>query len=56
MVIGLNCKAQNEIFTEELKKNIESRVENEIITGIVIGVITPEGTSIYSCGVKSLGS
>ena len=52
--ITLNCKAQSPVFTEELKENIKSRVENEIITGIVIGVTTPEGTSFYSCGVKSL--
>ena len=52
--INFNCKSQNHIFTEDFKENIKSRIENEVITGIVIGVITPEGTSFYSCGVKSL--
>ncbi|MFC2096499.1 serine hydrolase [Bacteroidota bacterium] len=54
VAINLNCTSQDQVFTEELKENIKSRIENEIITGIVIGVITPEGTSFYSYGVKSL--
>lgn len=51
--INLSCTNQSQVFTEEFKENINSRVDNEIITGIVIGVVTPEGTNYYSYGVKS---
>lgn len=54
IVLSFQCKAQDPIFSDALKKNIELRVKNEIITGIVIGVITEEGTKFYSHGVKSL--
>ena len=48
------CKRQNAFFSPEFKANVEARVENEIITGIVIGMVTPEGTKFYSYGVKSM--
>jgi len=54
VAMSFNCLAQNHIFTEEFKENIKARVDNEVITGIVIGVVTSEGTSFYSYGVKSL--
>lgn len=54
IVILSACEPKEEVFTDELKANINKRIENKIITGIVIGVITPEGTSYYSQGVKSL--
>ncbi len=42
------------VFTTALKENIEARVNRDVITGIVVGVVTPLGMSFYSCGVKSL--
>ena len=54
IVILIGCATKEEVFTPELKENIKLRVKNEIITGIVIGVITPDGTNYFSYGVKSL--
>lgn len=48
------CKAQEIKIPEEVKENIKTRVENEFNTGIVVGVITSEGMTYYSYGVKSL--
>ncbi len=48
------CQAQNSIIPEEVKDNVKSRVDNGEITGIVIGLITPQGTDYFSYGVKSL--
>jgi len=58
LVVGINpiCEAQETTISEEVKENIISRVENEINTGIVVGVITSDGTTFYSYGVKSLKS
>lgn len=47
------CEQKPDVFTPEFKENIQSRVDNDIITGIVVGVVTPEGTSYYNYGVKS---
>lgn len=50
----MSCKKQDSIFTEEFTENINARVDNEVITGIVIGLVTSDGTSYYSYGVKSM--
>jgi CubicO group peptidase (beta-lactamase class C family) len=42
------------VFSTAFKENIEYRVNNNIITGIVVGVVTPRGTSFFSCGVMSM--
>ena len=42
------------VFTSAFKENIESRVDRGVHTGVVVGVVTPLGTSFFSCGVKSL--
>jgi CubicO group peptidase (beta-lactamase class C family) len=56
LFIGVNsvCLAQNNDVSQEVKENITSRVLNGINTGIVVGVITSEGTTFFSSGVKSL--
>lgn len=54
IAITMGCESHNEAFTPEFKENIKARVDNDVNTGIVIGVITPKGTSFYSYGVKSL--
>lgn len=46
-------QAQQPTIPQEVKDNIISRVDNEINKGIVIGIITSEGTSYFSYGVKS---
>ncbi|MBU8892153.1 MAG: serine hydrolase [Bacteroidales bacterium] len=52
--ISLGCQAQNNYISEEVRENIKFRVDNHINTGIVVGIITSEGTTYYSYGVKSL--
>ena len=54
--IGISpfCLAQEINIPEKVKENIISRVENEINTGIVVGVITSDSMTYYSYGVKSL--
>ena len=54
--IGISpiCQAQDTMISEEVKDNIKSRVENAINTGIVVGVISSNGITYYSYGVKSL--
>lgn len=47
------CHAQTTI-SEDVKGNIKLRVDNEINTGIVIGIIDGDETQYYSYGVKSL--
>lgn len=47
-------QAQKPTIPDAVKENIKARVDNEINTGIVVGVITPKGTKFYSYGVKSL--
>lgn len=56
LFVGISsiCQAQDSIIPEAVKDNIKSRVDNGEITGIVIGVITPQGISYFSYGVKSL--
>lgn len=53
-IVLLGCQAQNNNISVEVKENIKSRVDNGNNTGIVVGVITSEGVSYYSYGVKSL--
>lgn len=57
LFIGMSsiCQAQNKI-SDEVKENIKFRVDNGMNTGIVVGIITSEGTTYYSYGVKSLGT
>ena len=45
---------ENPVFSPAFKENIEYRVNSKLITGIVVGVVTPHGTSYFSYGVKSL--
>lgn len=54
LVFLFGCQTQNTFIPEEVKENIKSRVENDINTGIVVGVVTSKGTTFYSYGVKSL--
>jgi len=54
IVAIFGCETKEELFSEEFKENIKLRVKNELNTGIVIGVITPDGTDYFSYGVKSL--
>lgn len=42
------------VFSPAFRENVEYRVDNHQITGIVIGVVTPEGTWFFSRGVGSL--
>jgi CubicO group peptidase (beta-lactamase class C family) len=48
------ASSEDAVFSNAFKANIKSRVDKGVLTGIVIGVVTPQGTSFYSCGVKSL--
>ena len=48
-----SCQAQTAI-SEEVKANIRSRVDKEINTGIVVGIVDAEGTHYFSYGSKSL--
>jgi CubicO group peptidase (beta-lactamase class C family) len=48
------CLAQDTTISKEVKDNIKSRVDNAINTGIVVGVISSNGITYYSYGVKSL--
>jgi len=50
----LLADGKSPVFSRAFKENIEYRVNNNMIAGIVVGVVTPGGTSYYSCGVKSL--
>lgn len=52
-LVSTICNSQVTI-SEEIKKNIKARTENGINTGIVVGVITPDGVIYFSSGVKSL--
>lgn len=56
LFVGISpiCQAQDTMISEEVKDNIKSRVENAINTGIVVGVISSNGITYYSYGVKSL--
>jgi len=45
--MSFQLQAQNPIFSDALKKNIEKRIKDETITGIAIGVITEDGVSFY---------
>ena len=42
---------ESPVFSKAFKENIEYRVSKNMITGIVVGVVTPRGTSFFSCGV-----
>jgi len=54
--MSFQLQAQNPIFSDALKKNIEKRIKDETITGIAIGVITEDGVSFLNYGVKSYES
>lgn len=54
--ISTSCQAQDIKISDAVKENIKSRVDNAINTGIVVGLITADGTAYYSYGVKSLKS
>lgn len=56
LFIGISTfsQAQTPIISQEVKDNIMFRVDNEITPAIVVGLITPEGITYYSYGVKSL--
>jgi CubicO group peptidase (beta-lactamase class C family) len=53
-IVLFGCQAQNDNISEEVKKNIKSRVDNGENAGIVVGVITSKGTDYYNYGVKSI--
>ncbi len=48
--------AQVPEVSEGLKSNIQARVDNGVNAGIVVGVISSEGSSFYSYGLKSMES
>lgn len=56
LLIGLSpvCRAQNNDISEEVRENIKFRVGNGVNAGIVVGVITSDGTTFYSYGKKSM--
>ncbi|BAX82136.1 serine hydrolase [Labilibaculum antarcticum] len=53
-IVLYGCQSQNKNISAEVKENIKARVDNGINTGLVVGVITSDGVSYYSYGVKSL--
>lgn len=53
LAINFGCQSPNPVIPTKAKENVKARVDNGIITGIVIGVVTPKGSSYYSYGVKS---
>ncbi len=53
LLTTIGCEQQKEVFSPEFKENINARVDNGINCGIVIGMVTPEGTSFYSYGTLS---
>ncbi|WP_108868704.1 serine hydrolase [Aquimarina aquimarini] len=53
-IILSGCLAQGIDISEEVKNNIKSRIKNGTNTGIVVGVITSDGVTYYSHGVRSL--
>ncbi|MGQ8338008.1 serine hydrolase domain-containing protein [Sunxiuqinia sp. A32] len=53
---NINCEAQEPSIPAEVRENINSRVDNGMNTGIVVGIITSNGVNFYSYGVKSLKS
>lgn len=55
MGLGTICQAQSTTaISKEVKENLNARIANGVNTGIVVGVINSDGTTFYSCGVKSL--
>jgi CubicO group peptidase (beta-lactamase class C family) len=50
---SISYSQTNPAISEEVKKTIQSRIDNGINTGIVVGIIGPEGTQYYSYGLKS---
>lgn len=47
------CEAQEPVISREVQENIKKRVENGINAGIIVGVISSDGSTYYSYGVKS---
>ncbi|WP_167619486.1 serine hydrolase [Maribellus sediminis] len=54
ITITFSCTTDDQNISDEVKENIIARVNNDVNTGIVVGVITPRGTSFFSYGVKSM--
>ncbi|BDD05187.1 serine hydrolase [Aureibacter tunicatorum] len=50
----LSVEAQTHQISDELKKLIKQRLENNSYQGISIGIISPEGRTYHNFGVKSL--
>jgi serine-type D-Ala-D-Ala carboxypeptidase/endopeptidase len=48
------CKGQD--LPEDVKLNIETRINHELTPGIVVGIMDAKGIKYYSFGVKSLTS
>lgn len=48
------CQTQDPMISEEVRDNIRSRVDNGENIAIVVGLITPQGATYFSYGVKSL--
>ncbi|MEQ9401980.1 MAG: serine hydrolase [Cyclobacteriaceae bacterium] len=46
--------AQQNVLSQDVKKNLQLRIDNGINTGIVVGVVTSDGITYYGFGVKSL--
>ena len=44
---------QEPLIPQEVKEEINSRIENQENTGIVLGIITPQGRAYYSAGTLS---
>src|SRR5690242_10667198 len=51
---GISVCSSQSMLTDEIKSNINARVESGLNAGIVVGIIDANGTQYYSAGVKSL--
>ena len=54
LLIGAIPISQAQGLSDAVKENVKMRIENQINTGIVIGLINSDGTTYYSFGFKSL--
>lgn len=56
LLVTLSCCRAQSSLSDELKDNLQARVDQGINTGIVVGVIDENGSHYYSVGVRSLKS
>lgn len=53
LLISSLCYSQESLIPAEVQENIQMRVDQAVHPGIVVGVVTPQGTDFYSYGVRS---